>query len=46
MTRDELKQAAIECLGRTFKATGIDPVPQAHVLQAAVAILATPDPKP
>lgn len=44
MTRDELKQAAIDCLGQAFKAANADTVPLAHVVQAAVTILLTPEP--
>lgn len=39
MTRDELKQAAIDILGKAFKG---DEVP-VHVVQAAVAIILTPE---
>lgn len=41
MSREELKQAAIECLAKAFKG---DEIP-AHVVQAAVAIVLTPEPK-
>jgi hypothetical protein len=42
VTREELKRAAIECLGKAF--TG-DASIGAHVVQAAVAIVLTPDPQ-
>lgn len=41
MTREEMKQAAIDCLGKAFKEGGVDP----HLVQAAVSIVLTPDPK-
>jgi hypothetical protein len=40
MTRDELKQAAIDVLAKAFKG---DEVP-AHVVQAAVSVLLYADP--
>jgi hypothetical protein len=40
MSREELKSAAIACLAKAF--TGAD-VP-VHVVQAATAIILTPDP--
>lgn len=40
-----MKQAAIDCLGRAFKgATARAEPPSAHVVQAAVAIVLTPEP--
>lgn len=42
MTREELKQEAIDCLAKAFKG---EEVPT-HVVQAAVSILVTPEPKP
>lgn len=42
MTRDELKQAAVESLAKAFRG---DEVP-VHVVQAAVAIILAVDPKP
>jgi hypothetical protein len=44
MTREELRKAAIECLGKAFKTQASDPVPPSHVLQAAVSVLLAPDP--
>ena len=41
VTREELKQAAIDCLAKAFKREAIP----AHVVQAAVQILLIPDPK-
>jgi len=40
MSREELKQAAIDCLAKAFKGEEI-PV---HVVQAAVSIVLTPVP--
>lgn len=40
MSREELKSAAIECLAKAFKG---EDVPN-HVVQAATAIVLTPDP--
>lgn len=39
MTREELKQVAIECLAKAFK--GDSSIP-AHVVQSATAIVLTP----
>jgi len=44
MTREELRQAARELLGKAFTAAAVD-LPQPYVVQAAVAILVTPEPK-
>ncbi len=41
MSREELKTAAIECLAKAFRG---DDIPM-HVVQAATAIVLTPDPK-
>lgn len=38
---EDLKRAAIECLMKAFRGEAID----AHVVQAAVAILLIPEPK-
>lgn len=43
MKREELKQAAIDCLAKAFKGDGTI---SAHVVQAAVSILVMPEPKP
>ncbi len=40
MSREELKTAAIECLAKAFRG---DDIPM-HVVQAATAIVLTPDP--
>lgn len=45
MTLDELRQAAIDYLGKAFNAAGTDPVSPSQVVQAAVSILLTPAPK-
>lgn len=45
MTPAELKQAAIDCLGRAFTAEGTTKVPQPDVIQAAVAIALASDTK-
>jgi hypothetical protein len=42
MTREELKQAAIECLGKAFKGGKVSVV----VVQAALSIVLTPDSTP
>lgn len=39
MSREELKQAAVECLAKAFKGEDV-PV---HVVQAAVSIVLTPE---
>jgi hypothetical protein len=41
MTREELKQAAIECLGKAFKSPSGARIPS-DVVQAAVAIVLAP----
>jgi hypothetical protein len=42
MTRDELKQSAIECLAKAFAGKKVE----VHVIQAAVSIVLSPDPEP
>lgn len=39
MTHEELKQAAIDCLGRAFVAQAADQHPPPYVIAAAVDIL-------
>jgi hypothetical protein len=47
MTREHVKQAAMECLVKAFKeATIVVGAPPSHVVQAAVAILVAPEVKP
>jgi hypothetical protein len=48
MSRDELRQAAIDCLANAFKGESLKGGPDgadvpSHVVQAAVAIVLTPD---
>lgn len=40
MTYDELRQAAIDCLGKVFKGDKAEP----HVVQSAVAVVLAPTP--
>ncbi len=41
MTRDELKAAAIDVLGKAFKEGKVEP----HIVQAAIAVIFTPEPR-